>query len=188
MSQQELADLAQCSRVAVSNIERGVQKPGADIALRLAAALGTSVERLFGPLADKQARAELRVLSSDELAAALADNDHVAITEIPTAAFAASMGMGAAEHAQFQGRAVAVDRRGSRRAARTRLRAGRHDPPRSQPERRRDGRRRRGAAHSEEGHTMSATSADTGLRDRLRVVEREIADLRSQRRREGRRG
>lgn len=47
LTQSELADRAQVSRALVGALERGQHMPAADAAIRLARALGTSVERLF---------------------------------------------------------------------------------------------------------------------------------------------
>lgn len=51
-SQQALADRAAVSRAQVSAIERGRLVPSVSAALRIAAALGASVETVFGPPAD----------------------------------------------------------------------------------------------------------------------------------------
>jgi putative transcriptional regulator len=47
LSQAELADLVHVSRKTINTVENGVFVPSTILALRLAAALGTSVERLF---------------------------------------------------------------------------------------------------------------------------------------------
>ncbi|MEZ0294170.1 MAG: helix-turn-helix transcriptional regulator, partial [Solirubrobacteraceae bacterium] len=48
LTQEELARRAAVSRALVGAVERGRHMPAADAAIRLAAALGSSVERLFG--------------------------------------------------------------------------------------------------------------------------------------------
>ena len=48
LTQEELAGRADVSRALVGAVERGRHMPAADAAIRLAAALGSSVERLFG--------------------------------------------------------------------------------------------------------------------------------------------
>ena len=52
LTQAELAREARVSRALVGAVERGRHMPAADAAIRLAAALGTSVERLFGDRED----------------------------------------------------------------------------------------------------------------------------------------
>ena len=47
LTQAELATMASVSRKTINTIENGVFIPATDIALRLARALGTTVERLF---------------------------------------------------------------------------------------------------------------------------------------------
>ena len=47
MTQQQLADRAGVTRQTVISIEKGVYRPSVELALRLAAALGTTVEELF---------------------------------------------------------------------------------------------------------------------------------------------
>jgi putative molybdopterin biosynthesis protein len=49
LSQRALADASGITRQAVGSIESGRMKPGVDIALRIARALGTTVEDLFAP-------------------------------------------------------------------------------------------------------------------------------------------
>jgi putative transcriptional regulator len=53
MTQQELAERAGVSRQSVISIERGRYRPSVELALRLARALGVSVEDLF-ELADEE--------------------------------------------------------------------------------------------------------------------------------------
>jgi putative transcriptional regulator len=55
MTQQELADQVGVSRQTVISIERGRFRPTVELALRLARALGVSVEQLF-ELADEEER------------------------------------------------------------------------------------------------------------------------------------
>uniref|UniRef100_UPI002A7611C4 helix-turn-helix transcriptional regulator n=1 Tax=Patulibacter defluvii TaxID=3095358 RepID=UPI002A7611C4 len=52
LSQAQLAERARVSRALVSAVERGRHRPAVDTALRLAAAVGSTVEELFGPDAD----------------------------------------------------------------------------------------------------------------------------------------
>ena len=47
LSQADLADLVHVSRKTINTVENGVFVPSTILALRLAAALGTTVERLF---------------------------------------------------------------------------------------------------------------------------------------------
>ncbi|HEY7066445.1 MAG TPA: substrate-binding domain-containing protein [Chloroflexota bacterium] len=58
LSQQALAEMASVSRQAYAAVERGAAVPSTEVALRLARALGTSVERLFA-LADAERPAVL---------------------------------------------------------------------------------------------------------------------------------
>ncbi|HEU4973683.1 MAG TPA: helix-turn-helix transcriptional regulator [Baekduia sp.] len=62
LSQAELALAAEISRSQVSAIEQGRHVPAVDAALRLAAALATSVEELFGPGGDAPPPAAAGVL------------------------------------------------------------------------------------------------------------------------------
>ena len=48
LSQQALADRVGAGRVTIARIEAGAQRPALDLALKLSAALGESVETLFG--------------------------------------------------------------------------------------------------------------------------------------------
>lgn len=59
LTQAELAAQAQVSRALVASLERGLHMPAADAAIRLAHALGSSVERLFAPQAADGALAVL---------------------------------------------------------------------------------------------------------------------------------
>lgn len=58
LTQQELARLVGVGRAAISHYESGRRKPDVEMALRLAEALRTTVERLFG--ADGRAFPERR--------------------------------------------------------------------------------------------------------------------------------
>lgn len=62
LTQGELADRAQVSRALVGALERGRHMPAADAAIRLARALGTSVERLFETTPDEPSIAATAVL------------------------------------------------------------------------------------------------------------------------------
>ena len=62
LTQGELADAAQVSRALVGALEHGRHMPAADAAIRLARALGTSVERLFGAGPDGSPAAAVPVL------------------------------------------------------------------------------------------------------------------------------
>jgi putative molybdopterin biosynthesis protein len=57
LSQSTLAERAGISRQALGAIEAGLYQPGVGVALALAAALGESVEALFGPEADRHVEA-----------------------------------------------------------------------------------------------------------------------------------
>ena len=60
-TQGELADRADVSRALVGALEHGRHMPAADAAIRLARALGTTVERLFDPAAAHPDRAAITV-------------------------------------------------------------------------------------------------------------------------------
>lgn len=53
-SQRELARMVGITSGAMSAIERGVHWPGADTAIRLARALGSTVEELWGEAVEKR--------------------------------------------------------------------------------------------------------------------------------------
>ncbi len=65
LTQDALADLAQVSRALVGALERGRHMPAADAAIRLARALDTTVERLFGGVAPEPRLAAVPVLGGD---------------------------------------------------------------------------------------------------------------------------
>lgn len=48
MTQMQIADVLRCPQTLVSQYERGVHTPSLHNAIRLARALGTTVEELFG--------------------------------------------------------------------------------------------------------------------------------------------
>lgn len=48
LTQMQIADVIGCQQGRVSQYERGVHSPSLHIAIRLARALGTTVEELFG--------------------------------------------------------------------------------------------------------------------------------------------
>lgn len=48
MTQKQIADVLRCQQTLVSQYERGVHTPSLHNAIRLARALGTTVEELFG--------------------------------------------------------------------------------------------------------------------------------------------
>jgi transcriptional regulator with XRE-family HTH domain len=48
MTQMQIADVLRCQQTLVSQYERGVHTPSLHNAIRLARALGTTVEELFG--------------------------------------------------------------------------------------------------------------------------------------------
>lgn len=56
LSQAQLAERAGVSRALVSAVERGLHRPAVDTALRLASAVGTTVEELFAPRPDAASR------------------------------------------------------------------------------------------------------------------------------------
>ncbi len=62
LTQGELADRAQVSRALVGALEHGRHMPAADAAIRLAQALGSSVEQLFGAEPDEPSLAATAVL------------------------------------------------------------------------------------------------------------------------------
>ena len=56
MTQEGLARVAGCTLNTVSCVERGDQAPSAALALRIARALGTTVEAIWGPVESGEGR------------------------------------------------------------------------------------------------------------------------------------
>ncbi len=103
-SQQALAERIGLSRQSLSAIEAGRVSPAVDIALRLAEALGTSVERLFGP---RQAQLLHAVAARPEL------TGRVALTEVAGRWVAHPL---AGANARLAADAVVVERSGAQLA------------------------------------------------------------------------
>jgi len=57
LTQVQLALAAGCSQSIISRVESGIATPRADVAIRIARALGLSVEQLFEHEADRTAEA-----------------------------------------------------------------------------------------------------------------------------------
>src|SRR5687768_8330804 len=86
LSQAEFAETAGVSRALVGAVEQGRHVPSVDAAMRIAQALGTSVEALFAPAAPPAPRAALAVLGG-----ALGHGEPVRVGEVAGRVVAAAL-------------------------------------------------------------------------------------------------